>query len=167
MNEGELHMPNWFDDPIKKRFIYALYDPRADFYSLHIGHTDHPKRRLRTHITQPTNSNVRQLVFALNQVGLEPKMMILEAGELSSHEAFQLELVWITVAVREGFQLLNGSGEMRSAANLNKALKIEAQKRSLPKDRFNHLIQSGVIQLPLDLIQDELLDNLDLSLTRY
>jgi hypothetical protein len=87
-------------------YIYALVDPRTNEIR-YIGRTGVPKARFRTHLKKDKNPGKSEWVAGLLEIGLQPKMVILEEIPTIHRAHVEREDYWIHRMIDEGCNLFN------------------------------------------------------------
>lgn len=139
-------MRKWYNDHIDDRYIYALFNSDQKHLNVYIGQTTNVRRRYKQHL-KSSNQWFKE----------PPEVLVLEKTRTSQYEAYQLEAVWLRVALRQNLKIHNSEGDFQSAWSLWDKLKPLAQNRRFPKpseinnfqmiedpDLLNHLHASWI-----------------------
>ncbi|KJD45831.1 GIY-YIG nuclease family protein [Paenibacillus terrae] len=122
-------MKKWYNDRINDRYIYALLGSLSEISGVYIGQTTNVERRFAQHLKYSSNAWVKEQIAS----GSPPKLVILEKARTSQYEAYQLEVVWIRVALRQGFTIHNSKADFQAARRLWEQLKPLAKTRQMPR----------------------------------
>ncbi|NOJ74078.1 GIY-YIG nuclease family protein [Paenibacillus alvei] len=114
----------WYNDQITERYIYALLHFSSKASHVYIGQSVDPYKRFISHENPWVNEQVVK--------GEEPKLLILEKARLSQYEAYQLEVVWLRVALSQNFEVHNSKADIKNAWSIWDQLKPLVGSRKLP-----------------------------------
>ncbi|MEB8615821.1 GIY-YIG nuclease family protein [Bacillus cereus] len=134
-------MKKWYNDHINWRYIYALFDS-IDGSNVYIGQSINVEQRYATHDNPWVNEQFAN--------GHPPTLITLEKARLSQYEAYQLEMVWLRVALRQGFMIHNSKADVRNAWRIWEQLKPLTEVRKLPKlyeqDSFKTIEDESILE---------------------
>ncbi|MHB0865021.1 GIY-YIG nuclease family protein [Paenibacillus sp. SEL3] len=122
-------MKKWYKDRIDDRYIYGLFDSIPEVTGVYIGQTTNVERRYAQHLEHASNAWVKEQISS----GRSPKLVILEKARTSQYEAYQLEVVWVQVALQQGFTIYNTDADYLAALRLWKQLEPLTKTRQMPR----------------------------------
>jgi predicted GIY-YIG superfamily endonuclease len=114
----------WYNDKIADRYIYAIQNIEDQLIHTYIGQSIDPEQRFVVHENQWVRNQCSK--------GVQLKLVILEKARVSQYEAYQLEMVWLRVAIRQNHVIQNSASDQKNARNLWDTLKPLLETRALP-----------------------------------
>lgn len=117
------------DEAVVKVFIYALCEPDTGSVR-YVGKAEDTRRRLRNHLNDKATTRKAHWVRSLQQVGQEPKLVILEEATTSNWQ--EAERYWIQHYRALGCDLTNHTdgGEGLSNATEDTRAKLRAYRQA-------------------------------------